>query len=510
MATAIQRPTRPPVYRDVTVLKWVFQVVFLLMIVGLFWIATKFSLDNLAKQNLAVSWNFMERAVGFQVSEGFTTFPDSGFQAIQVGIVNMLRVTVSGILAATVLGTVLGVSRLSHNWLVNKLATVYIEIIRNIPLLVQIVFWGIVVDQLPNLTEASQGEGVFFASPKGFAFPWLLANEGRWQWVGFMVVGIIVARFVYRWRIKLQEAGTADARGFFYVAVTLLAFAVVGTFAHPVMGVFGFVFGAISTMFTSTPVIVFQIIVAGVAVYFAYRIINGRLNELRTPAGLGKLSDDDWFRLIMAGMIGLAAAFFFMTRAGIVEAIVGQGTVFGTEMGFGQLFGAMADRFNFQTGVPFDFSLPAVEGRFNNYSAEVGHTMSRAYFALWVGVVLYTAAFIGEAVRAGVLAVPKGQTEAGFAVGLKRSQLLRMIVLPQAFRIILPPVGNQYLNLAKNTSLGIAVGYADIVQIGQTLFNQTGQTIPVVITWMAWYSFVSLSLSAIVNRWNRRLKLVER
>ena len=125
-------------------------------------------------------------------------------------------------------------------------------------------------------------------------------------------------------------------------------------------------------------------------------------------------------------------------------------------------------------------------------------------------MVLYTAAFIGEAVRAGVLAVPKGQTEAGFAVGLKRSQLLRMIVLPQAFRIILPPVGNQYLNLAKNTSLGIAVAYPDIVQVGQTIFNQTGQTIPIVISWMAWYSFVSLTLSAIVNRWNKKLKLVER
>jgi len=123
---------------------------------------------------------------------------------------------------------------------------------------------------------------------------------------------------------------------------------------------------------------------------------------------------------------------------------------------------------------------------------------------------VYTAAFIAEVVRAGILAVPKGQTEAASAVGLKRSQLLRLIVLPQAFRIILPPMGNQYLNLAKNTSLGIAVAYAEIVAVGSTLSNQTGQSLPVVLTWMAFYLTVSLSISAIVNYYNRKLALVER
>ena len=129
---------------------------------------------------------------------------------------------------------------------------------------------------------------------------------------------------------------------------------------------------------------------------------------------------------------------------------------------------------------------------------------------LWIGVTLYTASFIAEIVRGGVLAVSRGQSEAGNALGLSRFQLYRFIVLPQAFRIVLPPIGNQYLNLFKNTSLGIAVAFSDIVLVGQTLYNQTGQTVPVVSLWMAFYLTGSLVLSSIVNYANRRLKLVER
>jgi general L-amino acid transport system permease protein len=132
------------------------------------------------------------------------------------------------------------------------------------------------------------------------------------------------------------------------------------------------------------------------------------------------------------------------------------------------------------------------------------------FFALWTGVTLYTAAFIAEIVRGGILAVPKGQTEASMALGFKRGRYLREIILPQAFRIILPPLGNQYLNLAKNTSLGLAVAYADIVAVGTTIINQTGQSLPVVLVWMAFFLTLSLSISAIVNYYNRKMQLVER
>jgi general L-amino acid transport system permease protein len=127
-----------------------------------------------------------------------------------------------------------------------------------------------------------------------------------------------------------------------------------------------------------------------------------------------------------------------------------------------------------------------------------------------MGVTVYTAAFIAEIVRGGILAVSKGQTEASKAVGLKRSQYLRLIILPQAFRIILPPLGNQYLNLAKNTSLGLAVAYADIVAVGTTIINQTGQSLPVVLVWMAFFLTLSLVISSIVNYYNRKMMLVER
>jgi general L-amino acid transport system permease protein len=150
-----------------------------------------------------------------------------------------------------------------------------------------------------------------------------------------------------------------------------------------------------------------------------------------------------------------------------------------------------------------------VPGKFPQF-APTGMTMTQYFFALWIGLTLYTAGFIAEIVRGGILAVPKGQTEAGLAVGLRRSQVLRMIVLPQAFRVIVPPMGNQFLNLAKNTSLGIAVGYAELVTVGRTLYNQTGATVQVILFWMGFYLAVSLIISALVNWYNRRVQLVER
>jgi len=130
--------------------------------------------------------------------------------------------------------------------------------------------------------------------------------------------------------------------------------------------------------------------------------------------------------------------------------------------------------------------------------------------AVYFGVVFYTAAFIAEIVRAGILSVPKGQTEAAQAVGLRRLTMLRRVILPQAFRVILPPLGNQYLNLTKNTSLAIAIGYSDLVQVGETIYNQSGIPVEVVSIWMLFYLTCSLTISVVVNVFNVRLKIVER
>ena len=163
---------------------------------------------------------------------------------------------------------------------------------------------------------------------------------------------------------------------------------------------------------------------------------------------------------------------------------------------------------------PLEFSRPQIEQigttKFKRYADGHGKSLSVGYFAIWLGVVLYTAIFISEVVRAGIMAVSKGQSEAGLSLGLSRGALLRLIVLPQAIRVMLPPMGNQYLNLAKNTSLGIAVAYPEIVAVGQTLYNQEGQTLPVFLIWMMFYSTVSLTISTIINYYNRKMKIVER
>jgi general L-amino acid transport system permease protein len=166
------------------------------------------------------------------------------------------------------------------------------------------------------------------------------------------------------------------------------------------------------------------------------------------------------------------------------------------------------------SGDPYELSYPKIiqvrDTKFTRYSKDHGKVTTVGYFATWLGVVLYTSIFISEVVRSGIMAVSKGQSEAGLSLGMRPRSLLRLVILPQAFRVMLPPMGNQYLNLAKNTSLGIAVAYPEIVAVGQTLYNQEGQTMAVFVIWMGFYSFVSLFISGIINYYNRRFELVER
>lgn len=518
MASAIERQARPPIWRDVRILKWIVQFVILggviALILGLVFTAQ----DNLARQSQTISFGFLSRPIGITLSEGFNTLPDTAIQALGVGMMNMLRLTWTGILAATLLGTIIGVARLSSNWIVNKAATGYVELVRNIPLLVQIIFWQVAVRLLGEATADRAikvpfgDEALLYFSAKGFAFPWFNATPTRWQWVAFMAVGLFLTYLIYRWRIRVQEAGKGEAHVGRWTIGATIVFAVLGWFIHPIMGFVGVAFGLLESLAANIPVIIVQIVLAAVALAVGVWIIRQRLDQLRTPSGYGKFSDDDWYRILMAGAVGLLMALFFLVVPQVSEVIVGQAELFGKRVGLERVFGEVAERFSFTaTEAPFDPNLPRLaEGRFVNYDPSFGKVVTIGFASMWLGLVIYTAAFIGEAVRAGVMAVHKGQTEAGLAVGLKRGQLLRMVILPQAFRIVLPPIGNQYLNLAKNTSLAIAVGYSDIVQVGQTVFNQTGQTLAVFLIWMVFYSLISLLLSSGVNFWNNKLKLVER
>jgi general L-amino acid transport system permease protein len=509
-----QEPQRVPPWRNVTLLKWSAQIVFVVALLLVAWILVTQAAKNLAARNIDVSFDFLDHPPGIKIAEGIDTQPATGARALYVGIVNMLRVTVAGVIGATILGIIIGVARLSKNWIVNKVATAYIETVRNIPLLVQIIAWSIIITTIPGDTELTTGpfgcqtpqpgcEGWLLVSNKGTSFAWLFPSDGFWQWLAFLAIGVAVSVWVYRWRIRVKEERGDETYALTWGTLTVLGFAAVGWFAHPVMGFLGILWGAIASVLGSVPTVVLQAVLALLALLWAGFWIKHFLDDRRTPAGLAKLNDDDFFRMgtvAVSGVIGAVAVFAF---PGVSDWILNAGH---------DLFRVMEDKFQFlRSGSPLAFSRPSLvqPGNFPNFGT-TGLTMTSAFFAVFVGVTIYTASYIAEVVRGGILAISKGQTEAGLALGLHRNQLLRFIILPQAFRIILPPMGNQYLNLAKNTSLGIAIAYPEVVAVGQTIYNQTGQTIPVVTLWMLFYVSVSLFISAIVNWYNRRMALVER
>ena len=497
------------------VIKWATQLCILVGLLWLGYVVITQATTNLRATGIPFSWDFLGEPLGVKLGEGFNTDPESGLEALAVGMVNMLRVTWGGVIAATILGTVIGISRLSSNWIVSRIANAYIEFFRNIPLLVQILFWqALIVGLLPDLTPEMEGSRWLFASPKGIAIPWFTPLAGRWQYTVVLILGVVAARWVYRRRITLQEREGHDTHAFAWSIGTFAVFLVGGWFAHPAAGVFGWLFTALAWVAGVVPVIGLQLVLAALAVWLAARYIVRYLRRLRSPAGMAKLSDDDYFRLAVAAVVGIGVMLFFMSGAGqaTLSGVLGRTLWYQMNWGFEPLFDFLASRFDFSGGAPLRFTLPevVVPTRFPQYSHEVGKALTPGFLAVWMGVTLYTAAFIGEIVRAGIMAVPRGQGEAAAAVGLRRGQVLRLVVLPQAFRIILPPLGSQYLNLAKNTSLGIAVAFADIVQVGQTIFNQEGQALAVFIFWMGFYSLVSLILSGIVNYYNRKMALVER
>ena len=516
MTVRVEEHQKTPLWRNATFLKWLAQIVVLVAVTGVFVILGSQAVQNFNNSGVSFGWNWLSDPFGVNVREGIDTSPDSGVRALMVGAVNTLRVAISGIFAATILGTLIGIARLSKNWIVNRLATTYVETIRNIPLLVQIFFWSALAISLPELTETDVGTYWFKTSNKGFAFVWVFSDGGFWPWLVFVIAGIIVGRYVSRWRHRVQEETGKTTYPVLSWFLTVLLFAIIGWFAWPLLSFLSPVFHALADFFANVPPILYSIAIALGAVVIAGLWIRNFFEARRTPAGFGRMTDDDWFRVIFAGVSGLVIAGLAFLIGGFEV-----GTTTGDPASIAELLGvAISNFFDWvgnsfdagQEGTPLVVQRPDVVVRgagFVNYGL-TGAVMSIPFFAVWVGVTLYTAAFIAEIVRGGILAVSKGQTEAAQAVGLKRSQYLRLIILPQAFRIILPPLGNQYLNLTKNTSLGIAVAFADITAVGFTLINQTGQSLPVVLVWMAFYLTLSLIISAIVNYYNRKMMLVER
>ncbi len=384
---------RPPIWRDERVLAVIAQIIFLILVIVVLAFMYHNMYTELSARGLTPTFSFLKLEAGFPIGETPISYSpgDTYARAFLVGVVNTIKVSVIGIILATILGVVVGVSRLSPNWLLRSIANVYIEIIRNTPLLVQLFFWfTAVMLKFPRIRQAITLPGPVYLSNRGIAMPWFRATEGFSVWLGFVIVGLIVATLVFRYRSRYQDR--------------------TGNPGYP------WIFG-IAT----------------------------------------------WGVFLLVGWI-------------------------------------------LAPGSPLVIDKPMLKG----LNFEGGTSMTPEFSALLLGLVIYTAAFIAEVVRAGILAVSKGQREAAKALGLSDFQMMRYIIFPQAMRVIIPPLTSQYLNLTKNSSLAVAIGYPDLFNVAGTIFNQTGRSIEVITLIMGSYLTLSLLTSLFMNWYNRRVRLIER
>ena len=381
-----------PLWRDLRALRIGAQIAVVLA-VGLLaaWLVNNL-LTAMSDRGLAFGFDFLGRQAGFEISESPIPYSPSATYgtAYIVGLLNTLFVSVVGIVLATILGVTLGVARLSENWLLNRIAAGYVELMRNTPLLVQLfILYFAVFLQLPPVINTLSVGNVAFLNQRGVFLPGPQTAPTFPAWLAFIAAGVVAA--------------------------------------------------------------------------VASRVVARRLEAAGRPtAGLGT-----W---------GTLAVVVLPALGWIV------------------------------LGAPLTFDVPIRE-RFNFAG---GLALSPEFSALLVGLVLYTAAFIGEVVRGGIQAVRRGQLEAARALGLSEGQVLRLVIFPQALRVIVPPLTSQYLNLAKNSSLAIAIGYPDLFKVGQTMANQTGQPVPVIVLVMATYLTISLVTSALMNLYNQRVQVAER
>ena len=385
-------PATVPFYNDPKKRAILFQIVTLLMVGLLAFYLISNTLTNLDKQSIATGLGFLQKESAFEIGESPIPYSaaDTYGRALVVGFLNTLIVSSVGIIITIILGTLLGIARLSTNWLVSKLAGVYIEVLQDIPVLLQLFFWyAFFYNILPSPRSALNPiVGVF------------LSNRG-------LVFAVPEAHPVYK-----------------YMAIA--------------------------------------VVVAGVVIYFLRRWAKQR--QART----GKI--------------------FPVLRVSLALVI-----------GFPLLTWAIG-------GAPTAMNVPVLKG-FNFIG---GTNISPEFTALLLGLILYTAAFVAEVVRAGIQSVSKGQTEAAMSLGLKSAQVLNQVILPQALRVIIPPLTSQMLNLTKNSSLAVAIGYPDFVSVAGTTINQTGQAIEGVALMMVVYLTLSLLTSAFMNWYNKKTALVER
>jgi general L-amino acid transport system permease protein len=371
----------------------VYQVLLLAAIAFAAWWVVDNVSENLRRQNIAAGFEFLGRTSGFDVSQSLIEYSNASTygRAFWVGLLNTLLVAGLGIVAATVIGFVVGIARLSPNWLIARLATAYVEVVRNVPLLLQLFFWYFaVLKNLPSPRQSYVLPGGVYFNVRGVYLPAPVLQPGFGAVAIAFGVGVLIAIGLWLWARRRQA-----------------------------------------------------------------------LTGQRFPV----------FRASLLAVVGLPLFAYFAT------------------------------------GSPLGLDYPVLKG-FNFHG---GIAVLPELMALLLGLSIYTASFIAEIVRAGIQGVPKGQTEAAQAIGLSSGQTLRLVVIPQAARIIIPPLTSQYLNLTKNSSLAVAIGYPDFVSVFTgTVLNQTGQAVEVILMTMGVFLTLSLLTSLFMNWFNRRMALVER
>ena len=393
MAQSVPRtPARPPFWNDPLVRSIFYQIVAVLIVLAIGWYLVSNTISNLQRLGVSTGFGFLQRASSFDISQTLIDYNStySFGRAFLVGLLNTGLVAVCGIVLATLIGFVVGIGRLSRNWLIATLCSVYVETIRNIPVLLQLILvYTVLVSVLPSPRDSANLADAVFLNTSGLFLPRLLPQAGA--------------------------------------------------------GLF----------FWSIPV--------AVALAWAFARL-ARLRRERTGQGLPTL----WITLAI--LIGLPLVTYLAT------------------------------------GRPLNVEYTTI-GRFR---PQGGFNLQPEFVALTLGLSIYTASYIAEIVRSGILAVSKGQTEAASALGLSRKHTLRLVIVPQAMRVIVPPLTSQYLNLTKNSSLGVAIGYPDLFGVAGTINNQTGQAVEVIAITMSIYLLISLATSTFMNWYNARIALVER
>lgn len=548
-------PTLLDYFRDLRVIRAVAQVIFVVVIVVALGIIWTNILNTLAERNLLPSFTFLERRAGFAIGQAPDWYsPDNTYgEAFRVGVENTLQVVVYGLVGATVLGVMLGIALLSNNWLIRTISRVIVEILRNTPLLVQLIFWYFIVWlSLPSEDINLPNEQVFVLWLRFFVY--LVVIVGVWVYAANredaprrLVLGAFVG-------IILVEAAFALAGTAVSVILTLGALGVVALFvalrlslpeqvngllfgagllaamqsvghvlldllyrigwiAHPqylfnevrpafILARTGFITPRIVPTI-NFPMLGIALLIGLIVAYLLYRYFTG-VNE-RT----GRTTPKEWVALLVIA-VAFVIGWWVANMQPLPETVtVGEGDsaeVVPLEQAQAEELLSDTELQRYQQP-PLVVMIPE-RNRFGRVLA--GINLSPSYMAVLLALVVYTAAFIGEIVRAGIQAVPYGQIEAARAVGLSQSQTLRMIVLPQALRVIIPPMGNQYLNLSKNSSLATFVAYADTYQVGTTVMNQSGQSITGFFLILLVYLTMSLIISLVMNLINSRFQLVTR